>query len=162
MILATPLNHHIVTLCTILEPVAKDPNWHHDNICWLGMAVSFIAGRQGENAEAAYPVTVRKIIGIISEPLFNEILANPSHPAFVTDKARRLVAEKVFGELVSQAHELTLSAESEWHESSLICEQLRDVMAGLYYAVRMVALSSPQQPILTVKKALKMAEDYCI
>lgn len=162
MILATPLNHHIVTLCTILEPVAKDPNWHHDNICWLGVAVSFIAGRQGDNAEAAYPVTVRKIIGITSEALFNEILATPSHPTFVTDKDRRLVAEKVFGEIVAQAHELTLSAESEWHESSLICQQLRDLMGGMYYAVRLVALSSPNQPGLTVKEALQAAEDYNI
>lgn len=140
MILATPLNHHIVTLCTLLAPVAKDPSWKQDNLTWLAVAISFMAGRQGDNAEAAYPVTTRKVIEIIGEETFNEILNNPSHPELAKDRDRRLIAEKVFGALVSEAHEIALSSEAEWHESNVIGMKIRDVMGSMYYAVRNLVL----------------------
>lgn len=156
MILATPLNHHIVTLCTFLEPVAKDPSWKQDNLTWLAVAVSFMAARQGDNAEVAYPVTTRKVIGIIGEETFNEILSNPSHPELVADRDRRLIAEKVFGDLVSQAHEITLSSEAEWHESNLIALKVRDVLGSMYYAVRNLVVR--QEP--SYEQAILDAELY--
>lgn len=139
MILANPLNHHIVTLCNILDAIAHDPKWKSDNIQWLAVAVSLMAGRQGDNVEAAYPVTTRKVIGVVGEELFNEMLANPGHTVLATERAKRLIAEKVFGEMVAQAHELVLSSESEWHESHVISEQFKTLMGGMYYGVRHVA-----------------------
>ncbi|MNC77490.1 hypothetical protein D3C75_1294580 [compost metagenome] len=55
------------------------------------------------------------------------------------NRDRRLVAEKVFGQLVAEAHEIVLASEGEWYESNILGTQVRDIMASMYYAVRYIA-----------------------
>ncbi|MNZ13949.1 hypothetical protein D3C78_308590 [compost metagenome] len=139
MQLATPLNHYIVTLTSILEPVAASPNWKEDCLVWMAVAGTFIAARQGEDVRSAYPITTRKMIGIIGEDLFKAVTVNPAHPVLFENRDRRLVAEKVFGQLVAEAHEIVLASEGEWYESNILGTQVRDIMASMYYAVRYIA-----------------------
>ncbi|MNC50674.1 hypothetical protein D3C76_1346360 [compost metagenome] len=155
MILATPLNHHIVTLCTLLEPVAGDPRWRQDALTWLAVGATFLAARSSE-ARTRYPVTVRRMDRILGPELVDEILANPAHPHYMIDHNRAVVVEKVFGALVSEAHEIALMSESEWHESALTSERIKDTMGSMYYAVRFMAGGQ----FLTFEKGMEAASFY--
>lgn len=156
MILATPLNHHIVTLCNLLTPVSSSFSWRQDCLCWLAVAGTFVAARQGDDVQKAYPVTTRKMIEVIGADLFQQITQNPSHPVLFENREKRLVAEKVFGELVLQANEVALSSEAEWHESKLIGDQVRDILGAMYYAVRFIAT----HPNITFAQGMQAAVDY--
>jgi hypothetical protein len=93
---------------------------------------------------------------ILGPELVDEILAKPAHPHYMHDHERAMVVEKVFGALVSQAHEIALMSESEWHESTVTTEQVKDMLGSMYYAVRFMA--SGQH--LTFEKGMEAASFY--
>jgi hypothetical protein len=93
---------------------------------------------------------------ILGPELVDEILANPAHPHYMYDRDRAMVAEKVFGALVSETHEIALMSESEWHESEVTSEKIKDTMGSMYYAIRLMA--SGQH--LTFEKGMEAAAFY--
>ncbi|MNI27493.1 hypothetical protein D3C73_812310 [compost metagenome] len=116
--------------------MANDPQWEHDKIVWMAVGATFLAARQGDDPFLAYPVTTAKMTEILGADLFKQLVRHPAHPLLMENRDRRLAAEKVFGILVAEAHEKSLSAVGDWHKAVDVVQDVKDTLGSMYYAVR--------------------------
>lgn len=155
---SVPTRHHIACLCAILDPVAGDPRWKDDLITYMGMAASFVAGfggTPGKTTQEQYPQTIRRMKRIVGDEMIETMLKEPPHPYMQYNWMHLQVVAVVFGELVSQAHDIAVESEGEWHECAADRDQIKDLLGAAYYAVRVMSDGST-----TAERGLELAYAY--